>query len=362
MPVVDNPGQTCANPPSIVMSTNLRVVLVGCGGMAGAWLGAAKEAGGLDWVGFVDIREEAARKRAAESGATQPVIGTDLAAVLKQTKPDAVFDCTVPEAHVTVTLTALAQGCHVLGEKPLADSMEHARQMVAAAKKAGKIYAVIQNRRYVPQIRRVRKFLGQGTIGALTTVNCDFYLAPHFGGFRDQMRHPLVLDMAIHTFDAARYLTGADATAVYCHEWNPAGSWYAHGASAVAIFEMTGGVVYTYRGGWSTEGCSTSWECDWRFHGIRGGAVWDGGDKFRAQAVAKAGGAGFWSELADVAWPESDEPDKAGGHAGLVKEFIRCVRTGATPETVSTDNIKSLAMVFAAIESAETGRRVEIRL
>ena len=223
-----------------------------------------------------------------------------------------------------------------------------------------KIYAVIQNRRYVPQIRRVRKFLAQGTIGERTTVHCDFYLAPHFGGFRDQMRHPLILDMAIHTFDAARYLTGADATAVYCREWNPAGSWYAHGASAVAIFEMTGGLVYTYRGSWSGEGCSTSWECDWRFQGTRGSAVWDGGDKFRAQVVKPGGQPGFWSELEDAAWPESDEPDKVGGHAGLVKEFLRCVRTGATPETICTDNIQSLAMVFGAIESAETGKRVEL--
>ena len=45
----------------------------------------------------------------------------------------------------------------------------------------------------------------------------------------------------------------------------------------------------------------------------------------------------------------------------MIEEFVRCVRTGETPETVCTDNIKSLAMVFAAIESAETGKRVEVR-
>ena len=48
------------------------------------------------------------------------------------------------------------------------------------------------------------------------------------------------------------------------------------------------------------------------------------------------------------------------GHGGVIRDFVRCVQTGATPETVCTDNIQSLAMVFGAIESAETGQRISI--
>src|SRR4030042_944212 len=147
----------------------------------------------------------------------------------------------------------------VLGEKPLADSMEHARQMVAAAHNSGKIFAVMQNRRYIEQTRRVRQFLASRVLGPLTTVNCDFYLGPHFGGFRDQMEHVLLMDMAIHTFDQARFMTGSDPSSVYCKEWNPPGSWYRHGASAVAIFDLRlpeteNEIVYTYRGSWCAEG------------------------------------------------------------------------------------------------------------
>ena len=43
-------------------------------------------------------------------------------------------------------------------------------------------------------------------------------------------------------FDQARCMTGTDALAVTCHEFNSAWSWYRHGASASAIFEMTGGL------------------------------------------------------------------------------------------------------------------------
>ncbi|MEI6084951.1 MAG: Gfo/Idh/MocA family oxidoreductase [Verrucomicrobiota bacterium] len=342
------------------MSTPIRAVLVGCGGMAGAWLKAATEVGGIEFVGFVDIREEAARQRATASGAVAPVIGTDLATVLKAAQPEVVFDCTIPEAHHQVTLTALAHGCHVLGEKPLADSMAHAREMVAAAKQAGKIYAVIQNRRYLPQIRRLKNFLAAGSLGDVTTLDCDFYIGAHFGGFRDKMRHVLLLDMAIHTFDAARYITGADAVAVYCKEWNPRGSWYDMDASAVAIFEMANGLMYTYRGSWCAEGLNTSWECDWRIVGTKGSAKWNGGDGFQAEVVTKAGN--FTSDKAPVDWPAHDPGSKVGGHAGLMREFVDCVRTGQTPETICTDNIQSLAMVFAAIESAEKGQRVEVKV
>ncbi len=325
--------------------------------MASAWLKAAREVGGVDLVGFVDLREEAAGKRASEWGGDSPAVGTDLAGILARTRPDAVFDCTVPEAHRDVTLTALAHGCHVLGEKPMADSMAHAHEMVAAAGQAGKVYAVIQNRRYIPSIRRVRRFIEGGQIGPLTTLNGDFYLGPHFGGFREAMRHVLLLDMAIHTFDAARYLCGADAAAVYCRSWNPAGSWFSHGASAVAIFEMRNGCVYTYRGSWCARGLPTTWECDWRLVGTEGSARWDGGEGFSAQRITGEKG---WSEpVADLEWV-ADPADKHGGHVGLIREFVECVRHGRTPETVCMDNIKSLAMVFGAIESAETGRRVEI--
>jgi predicted dehydrogenase len=342
------------------MEGKIKAVLVGCGGMSGRWLQVAKGIPGLEIAGLVDIREEAARKRAADFGLQDAAIGTDLTDMLGKISPDVVFDCTVPEAHAQVTLEALGHGCHVLGEKPMADSMEKARKVAAAAEKAGKIYAVIQNRRYDPRIRRLRSFLESGKIGPITTVDCDFYIGAHFGGFRDHMKHVLLLDMAIHTFDAARFITGADPLSVYCREWNPSGSWYDHGASAVAIFEMSGGIVYTYRGSWCAEGLNTSWESDWRIIGENGSVKWDGGNSFQVQVVAETGG--FFSKWQDIEIPPHDPKRKTGGHDGLIKEFIQCVRTGGVPETICTDNIKSLAMVFGAIESAELKRFVGIKL
>jgi predicted dehydrogenase len=342
------------------MGERVRAVMVGCGGISHAWLTAARDIPELDMVGLVDLREEAASGRSQEFGLTSAVVSADLEAVLDELSPDAVFDCTPPEVHVDITVRALEHGCHVLGEKPLADSMANARRCLEAASKADRLFAVIQNRRYDPRIRRLRKLLISGELGKLTTLNSDFYIGAHFGGFRDQMEHVLLMDMAIHTFDAARFISGADPVSVYCKEWNPAGSWYDHDASAVAVFGITGGLVYTYRGSWCSEGLNTTWECDWRAIGTQGSATWDGAEAYRAQKVSATGG--FHSDMADVVVPPAGPDTRSGGHAGLLREFVDCVLHGGTPETVGTDNIKSLAMVLGAIESAETGREVEVRL
>ena len=344
------------------MQTHLTAVLAGCGGISSSWLTPAKNIPGLEIVGLVDIVEENARQRAGEFDLPKAVIGTDLDRVLNATHPDIVFDCTIPEAHLPTTLAALEHGCHVLGEKPLADSMEHARVMVAAAQKSGRLYAIMQNRRYLEQTRRIQQFIASGAIGPINTVNCDFFLGPHFGGFREQMEHVLLMDMAIHTFDQARFMTGADPSSVYCREWNPPGSWYRHGASSVAIFElgkpgMQNKIVYTYRGSWCAEGLRTSWEAEWRFIGSRGSLKWDGDQGFAAESVSQAHG--FWSDLIPLVIPAYTDTEKTEGHASCIREFVEAVRTGAQPDTICADNIKSLAMVFGAIESAETGRTID---
>lgn len=340
------------------MSNPLRVVLAGCGGISSAWLSALKNHPDVEMVGFVDIHLEAAQKRAAEFAWDRALVTTELVPALEQTRPDIVFDCTVPEAHRSVTITALEHGCHVLGEKPMADSMEAAREMVLAARRAGKFYAVTQTRRYDANIRRLRAFLESGAIGEVTTVNADFYIGAHFGGFRDHMEHVLVLDMAIHTFDAARLISGKDPMSVYCIEWNPRGSWYEQDASAAAIFRMTDGVIFNYRGSWCSEGLNTTWEADWRIIGTRGSVRWDGATGFIAQRVISTGG--FFSQWEEIPVPEITYP-RPGGHAGVIAEFIECVRSGALPETICEDNIHSLAMVQGAIQSSKNGCAVAIQ-
>jgi predicted dehydrogenase len=335
----------------------IRAVLVGCGGISGAWLKPLAQFADVEIAGLLDLKRENAEKVKKNYNLAQAVIGANLTALIKVTGASVVFDCTVPAAHVKVTLEALDNDCHVLGEKPLADTMAHAVQMVNKARDRKKIYAVIQNRRYLDGIIKYRRLLESGAIGRLTTLNADFYLGAHFGGFREEMEHVLLLDMAIHSFDQARFISGSDPVSVYCHEWNPAGSWYRHGASAMAIFEMSNGVIFNYRGSWCAEGCHTPWECVWRAIGEQGTILWNGGEEISGEAVNNK--EGFTREMKKIV-PAAAPPIPFSSHAGVIREFLDCVKNGGTPQTVCTDNIKSLAMVHAAIAGAGQGRKVAV--
>lgn len=331
-----------------------RCVVVGAGGISNAWFPPLK-AEGVDIAAVVDLRLEAARAQIAKYELAAEA-STDLAAMLVTHAPDFVVDLTVPEAHCEVTCTALAAGAHVIGEKPMAASMDEARRMVRAAEAAGRVYMVSQSRRWSGVHDQVRRAVTGGAVGRLTTIACDFFMGCHFGGFRDVMPSPLILDMAIHHFDLARFMTGADPLAVYAHEFNPHGSWYAGDVSASCLFEMTDGVVFTYRGSWCAEGCHTSWNGDWRFIGDQGTLLYDHDQPPHGQRLA--GDGGFHRPLRDIWLPPA--VDGPGGMHGGLCEMLRYLRTGELPQTECHDNIKSLAMVFAVIESAREKRRVEV--
>ncbi|MBZ9935855.1 Gfo/Idh/MocA family oxidoreductase [Mesorhizobium sp. BR1-1-16] len=338
-----------------------RAALIGCGAMSRAWFEAAKTIDGLEIVGVADIDAERAASRAAEFGLENAVIATSVEELLEKASPEILFDVVVPGARHHVVSAALAAGCHVLSEKPMANSLDEARDLVARAKAADRLHVVIQNRRYLEGPRRIRRAVASGLIGDVTSVHCDFFLGPHFGGFREEMEHVLLLDMAIHTFDAARFLSGKQPEGVYCREWEPKSSWYKQGSSAAAIFEFGDGLIFNYRGSWCAEGLGTSWESAWRIVGTKGSLTWDGHDDIRAE-VATGVSAGLFSEVAAVEIPPLDPSDRTGGHLGLIQDFVAATRGGPEPETVGHQNIRSLAMVFGAIESATGGRRVDINI
>ena len=339
------------------MKQPLRALLVGCGGISSAWLESTQHLPNVELVGLVDLNIENAQAQAKQFG-LDVYSSKDLQDALKTLNPDVVFNCTVPAAHFAVTTTSLKHGCHVFSEKPMADTVPEALEMLCVAKETGKTFAVMQNRRYNPNIRKLTSFLKSGVIGEVTTVNADFYIGAHFGGFRAAMAHVLIKDMAIHTFDAARLLTTQDARTVYCHEWNPINSWYERDASAVAIFEMTNDVVFTYRGSWCAEGLRTPWESVWRIVGTKGSVLWDGATGMRCEVVETP--QGFIYPYRAVKVPDLQTSEVNIWHENAIKAFVDAVQQDEIPETAGTDNIRSLAMVYGAVESSETGRRVEI--
>ncbi|MHB1001684.1 MAG: Gfo/Idh/MocA family protein [Armatimonadota bacterium] len=334
-----------------------KVVIVGAGGISTVWIPPLKEEN-VEIAAIVDLNIQTARDRIAQFNLDCEA-STDMKAMLKKHKPDFVLDCTIPEAHCDVTCTALKAGCHVIGEKPMASSMAEARKMVKTSDETGMLYMVSQSRRWDNPHEGIRQTINSGEIGDVTTVNCDFYIGAHFGGFRDEMPSPLILDMSIHHFDLMRYMTGADPVAVYAKEFNPDGSWYKGDASASCVFEMSNGIIFTYRGSWCSEGCHTSWQGNWRFIGKNGTLMYENDQPPYGQVITN--NEGFNRTMGDAKIVSADRQLINGMH-GALKEMLNFLRTGEKPQTECHDNIKSLAMVFSVIESSKKGKRIPVKV
>jgi len=340
------------------MAKQFQAIMVGCGAMSSEWIKSAKELD-VQIISLVDLNPEAARKQAA-AFELKALIFDNLSEAIERSPAQLLFDCTIPATHVDVDLKGLSHGLHVLEEKPLATDLAGARQLIELAHKNGLAHVVVQNRRFNAGIRKIRRLLDLGLIGELTSVAIDFFVPAHFGGFREKMDHVLLTDMAIHHFDAVRFITRANTKTVYCDEWNPEGSWWQHGAAANAIFRMDSGIRFSFRGSWCAEGLRTSWDGAWRIIGTKGTIVWDGLDDVRGEYVKVA--EGFFYEQQPLDVEVEPDPVETRGHFSVMAQFLRQVLEGIPAETRSADNIQSLAMVLAAIESSDAGQMVPVRV
>jgi predicted dehydrogenase len=327
----------------------LRIIQVGVGGFGAGWLDLVNEEEDCLIAAIVDTDPralEAAREKLGIGGAR--CFGT-LERAMASVQCDAVLIVTPPAVHAEQAITAIESGKHVLIEKPLADSMEAARRTVACARTNDVVFMVSQNYRFRPGARAVRKIVADGGIGALGYVGVQFHKAPAFeGSYRLTMEYPLLMDMSIHHFDLIRYLTGADPVAVFARSWRPAWSWFDHEPAIAALFEMGNGITVNYFASWVSRGRETTWDGDWRLQGPDGAVVW------RDDRIALA--------KPDTEFPIPPAMMSATDLRYSLHEFMRCVAGRGEPETSGADNLKTLAMVFGALESIKTGQRVSCQV
>ncbi|WP_210768973.1 Gfo/Idh/MocA family protein [Ruania alkalisoli] len=322
----------------------LRLIQVGAGSMGRAWLHTIAANPDVQLVGLVDLDTEAAAAALRATDLDAPV-STSLTELAAAQAPDAVVNVTVPAAHLPVNLEALGLGLPVLCEKPMAESVAGCLPMIDAAARAGQLLMISQSRRYYRHLASLREVLG--SLGQVETARCEFARAPRFGGFREEMAEPLIVDMAIHQFDLARDLMGADPVSVYCESSNPSWSWFAGNAVATAMFTFDGGASFSYTGTWCGPHPETSWNGVWNLGAAGGGVHWDGDHAPTAYAP----------DGASLPVPEREVPEEI---AGSLAEFVTCVRMGIEPATAGHRNVLSIAMVEAAVRSSAQGRVVTI--
>lgn len=271
---------------------------------------------------------------------------------LDGSKADAVVVALPEMVHKEAILAALGRGLHVLTEKPLAMTMAEAAEIVQAARRSpASVVMVDQNYRWRPQTRTLREAVRGGRIGKVGSVGYEYrqpITRTTTDAWREQMPHPFLHDMASHHFDLLRACTGLECQHVMAAGVRPPWSWYkgVPGVDAVLAFEQ--GVSASYTGTMVARGLATPQD------GIIT-AVGEGGTlRLEADSQVRWYGEKGGSEvISPRAMPFTDL-------AATLREFLAAIREARKPETHLEDNVRTLAMVEAAIRSVEVGQPVAV--
>lgn len=189
----------------------MRAAIVGAGGIAKVHARLIRELGGT-LVGVCG-RTLASAQAAHFAGA--PAYD-NLAALVREQKPDVVHICSPNHLHAEHTLAALAAGAHVLCEKPLATSAVAAQQMIDAAARAGRVGAVAYTYRGYPLVELLRHKVSAGDFGPLRRVS-GCYLSQDVlaAGKYVWMFTPgttgesyALMDLGVHWLHLVEYITG----------------------------------------------------------------------------------------------------------------------------------------------------------
>jgi predicted dehydrogenase len=328
----------------------MRLIQVGVGGFGETWLGRIQSDHTASLVGLVDTNPQALEVARETTGLSGTRCFEDYEAAMDAVEADAVLNVTPPAVHHGVALAAFERGLHVLTEKPIADTMEHGRLMVAAAREAGRTLMVSQNYRFRPWARTMRQLLQSGQFGPPDNISVRFAKALKLD--RDSeltIRHQLVRDMSIHHFDLMRAITGREPLTVCAKAWQPQWSWFKHDPCVLAFFEFEGGLKVAYDGTWVTRGRETLWDGYWRVE-CPEGVIELRGDRVHIISADMPG--------QDTEVELQREP--SSGQTAALQEFQKAVEERREPETSGRDNLKSLAMCSATVESSRIGAPVNV--
>ncbi len=278
----------------------------------------------------------------------------DAAAMLKDLAPDVVSITTGgyenSSDHYLPTMQALSAGCHVLGEKPIANEIAPAEDMVAKGIEMGLCYGINLNHRFTPAARLAKSWLDEGRLGHLLFVNMAMWImnpAETSPYYHIKSLHP-------HTVDVMRYFCG-DIEAVQCFATKAPGRriW----STAQFNFRFSNGVVGALTGSYDIERGHPMERCE--VAGTGGRFVLD--DMWRELTLYPAG------SLEKTVYTD---PLFGGFHnfENTFRERIHCflrqVSAGVAPQDIDGSAAEGLAaqkVLAAAIESLKTESVVYVR-
>lgn len=279
---------------------------------------------------------------------------------------DAVSVCAANHAHAEITISALKAGKHVLCEKPMAVTLEECEQMVAAAKAAGKFLMIGHNQRLAKAHMKAKALVEKGEIGRIITARTTFgHSGPETWSvdpgqnvwFFDKSKAAMgvMADLGIHKTDLLHYLCGSRIKRVTAR-LTTLDKCYADGSpisvddNAFCIYEMENGITATLTASWTYYGAEDNSTILYGTEGIM--RIYD--DPAHSIAVIlKNGDRHFY----DVEAIQTNDNQTA---SGVIDLWMDCLTNNKTPEISGEEALYAMRAVFAAIESSETGKTIEV--
>lgn len=337
-----------------------RCLMVGAGNMAAHWMRAFLPAfrERLEVVGLVDRDPAALARGAGLLGLGPTQCFTEMAPAFARVEADCCFILVTPGAHEEAVVHAAARGMAILSEKPVADTWAGCLRIRDAVAAAGVKMQVVQNYRYTPPLQAIARVLREGALGrpnyVVARFGDDYRQLNSWGApFRHQIPHALLVEGAVHHFDAIRLFSGGNCESMTGWEWNPAWSTSQGAFCNLFAMRMTNGTFATYEGNGTAAGRQYGWHHEAYRVECEDGAVAVGHDRVVRTYRHSRGGGLAVHELPPVTL-------EFAGHQWIVNEFLDWLDGGPVPPTELDDNLHSVAMVFGAIEASATGQPVRV--
>jgi predicted dehydrogenase len=340
----------------------LRIALIGAGAISRTHLQAATETPEVQIVALADPNPAAQSLAEAFGIPWRP----DHHAVLAQDKPQAAIVATPNALHVPVALDCIAADVAVLVEKPIADTLEAAQRLCAAAEAAGVALLVGHHRRHNPIIRQARALIGQGALGRIVAVSAlALFLKPdaYFDiPWRSQPGGGPVLINLIHEIDLLRHLCGEIVEVQAVTANNARG--LAVEDTAATILRFAGGAVATIT-------LSDSTPSPWSWDLVSGESPVFYQPKAETHFICGTEGGlalptlNLWCYPGSRGWDQALATDsksvpRGNPYAEQLRHFAAVVRGEEAPLTSGPDGARTLAATLAVKQAAETGAPVAL--
>lgn len=325
----------------------LKAIQIGAGDFGSSWLEILDNYDGIELSAVVDMNSENLEyaKNLIKSSSVQYF--TNHLDAFSELKADIAIIITPPQTHKKLALDALEHNLNVFIEKPIAHTFEDAVDLLEKSEAYSKFVMISQNYRWRPEIEAVKKAIEENLVGEIEYVEWDFRRATKFWGWRNQYEEILIEDMSIHHFDLMRHMLGVEPTTVFAKSMRPSWSWF-HGNSTASVIMNFEDVLINYFGSWVTRGKETSWNGEFKLFGEKG--VIELIDD--VPSVTFVDGTAKELELIPMQYEDREYS---------IYEMVQAIKENRKPITDLTDNIKSFAVVGAALESIRKNIEIEIK-